>query len=75
MHDRNGNPLEVGDKVLIPATILTCYYSDTENKYCNITVQLDVKMGLDDPNAYFMTTTLNAGQVDKVVYEPAPVND
>jgi hypothetical protein len=63
MHDRNGNPLHVGDKIMIPATILSCNGGD--QKYCNISVQLDVKMGLDDEKAYFMTMSLNAGQVEK----------
>ena len=67
MHDRNGNPVAVGDKVMVPATIISCSTPIPLNKYCNITVQFDVKMGLDDPNAYFMTTTLNAGQVEKVL--------
>ena len=71
MHDRNGNPLAVGDKIMIPATILTTSPSTEVNKYCNIWVQLDVKMGIDDPNAYFMTSSLNAGQVEKVLIEPA----
>ena len=64
MHDRNGNPLKVGDKVAIPATITST--SVGEQKFCNIGVALDVKMGLDDPSAYVMTLSLNAGQVDLI---------
>lgn len=66
MHDRNGKPLAVGDKVMIPATITSCSPSDEVNKYCNIGVALDVKMGLDDEKAYVMNVSLNAGQVEKV---------
>lgn len=65
MHDRNGVPLKVGDQVMIPAMIVSCTTSDTINKYCNISVALDVKMGLDDENAYTMSLSLNAGQVEK----------
>lgn len=67
MHDRNFNPLKVGDKVMIPAVITTCSPSDTVNKYCNISVALDVKMGLDDEKAYVMSLSLNARQVEKVL--------
>lgn len=63
MHDRNGHPIAVGDTVMIPATITSTSYSPG-NKYCNIGVQLDVKMGLDDEKAYYMTMSLNAGQVE-----------
>lgn len=66
MHDRYGIPIEVGDQVMIPATIVGIQESHTVNKYCNIQVQLDVKMGLDEEKAYYMTMALNAGQVEKV---------
>lgn len=66
MHDRNGELLTMGDKVFIPVTITsTSLPSDTVNKYCNVIVQLDVKMGLDDEKAYFMSMSLNAAQVEK----------
>ena len=66
MHDRNGELLTMGDKVFIPAHITsTSMPSDTVNKYCNVTVQLDVKMGLDDEKAYSMTMSPNAAQVEK----------
>ena len=67
MHDRKGNTLQAGDKVMIPATIITCSPSTEVNKYCNISVTLDEKMGLDDEKAYVMSMSLNAGQVEKVV--------
>jgi len=69
MHDRNGNPLKVGDRVNIPAVITSCSPSDVVNKYCNIGVALEVKMGLDDEKAYIMTMSLNAGQVEKSQFD------
>lgn len=66
MHDRHGNPIGVGDQVVIPGKIISASPSDTVNKYCNIVVELDVKMGLDDEKAYKMTVSLNAGQVEVV---------
>ena len=65
MHDRYGNPLKVGDRVNIPAIITSCSPSYAVNKYCNIGVALEVKMGLDDEKAYIMSISLNAGQVEK----------
>jgi hypothetical protein len=39
MHDANGTPLNVGDKVLIPATITSLRPSD---EYCNVAVETDL---------------------------------
>jgi hypothetical protein len=69
MHDRNGHPLNVGDRVNIPAIITSCFPSDVVNKYCNIGVALEVKMGLDDEKAYIMTMSLNAAQVEKSQFD------
>ncbi len=69
MHDHNGTPLKVGDKVFIPATITNCT-GDPTGKYCNVNVETDYLMGQDDPGAYKTTITLNAGQV--VLVEAAP---
>ena len=66
MHDMNGNPLAVGDNVNIPCTVTDCNGSP-DGKYCNVTVAADVKMGLDDKDAYTMAFTLNAKQVAKVM--------
>lgn len=37
MHDRNGTPLHVGDKVMLPAEILEV---QAHADYCNATVRL-----------------------------------
>lgn len=58
MHDRNGKPLAVGDKVLIPGVVATV---GTPGKHCNLTVATDVPM---DDRPY--SITLNAGQCEKV---------
>lgn len=64
MHDRNGNPLNIGDKVNVPCTI-TQLNPDVEgqppNLHCNITLKCDVDMA---GNPY--TLTLNAGQTELV---------
>ena len=64
MHDRNGKPLAVGDKIIISGTVVTCYESTEENEYCNVTIGTDVPMA---GNPYSLT--LNAKQTEKV--EPA----
>ncbi len=61
MHDRNGNPLKVGDKVNVPCVITACQVSDAENEYCNVTLQTEVPMA---GNAY--TISLNAKQTELV---------
>lgn len=37
MHDRNGTPLRVGDKVMLPGTVTSC---QVNVDYCNVTVDL-----------------------------------
>lgn len=59
MHDRNGKPLAVGDKVIITGTVKARYSSD--NEYCNVTIETEVPMA---GNAY--SITLNAKQTEKV---------
>lgn len=63
MHDRNGNPLKVGDKVNVPCIITACQSGDTE--YCNVTLNTEVPM---DGRPY--TLSLNAKQTELV--ESAP---
>jgi hypothetical protein len=41
MHDANGKPVKVGDKVNIPATITETYATD---EYCSIQVKPDHPM-------------------------------
>lgn len=40
MHDANGTPLKVGDKVMIPCEIT--YLSESTPDYCNVTVQTEL---------------------------------
>lgn len=61
MHDRNGKPLAVGDKVIIAGVIKSAYGGDEPNEYCNVTVETDVPMA---GNPY--SITLNAKQTEKV---------
>ena len=60
MHDRNGQPLNVGDRVLIPGVITR---AQTGTDFCNITVETDEKMF---PGEYKSEISLNAKQVEKV---------
>ena len=61
MHDRNGKPLAVGDKVVIEGTIKECHDPSHEQEYCNVQVLCDVPMA---GNPY--SVTLNAKQTTKV---------
>jgi hypothetical protein len=65
MHDKNGKLITVGDKVMIPATIVSCTGSPDTN-YCNILVETDEFMGKGDPTQYKPQISLNASQVIKV---------
>ena len=59
MHDRNGNPLQVGDKVNVPCIIAACH--DAASEYCNVTLNTEVPM---DGKPY--TLSLNAKQTELV---------
>jgi len=61
MHDRNGNPLKVGDKVNVPCTITATQTGETE--YCNVTLVTDVPMGTRTVGD---TISLNAKQAELV---------
>lgn len=61
MHDRNGKPLAVGDRVMIPGVITETFPGST---HCNVTVKLDEK--IDSAATYDSSCTGNAGQVEKV---------
>lgn len=58
-HDRDGKLLEVGDKVIIHATVDTVQPSDS---HCNLTVKTDE---LFYPGDYKSTIVLNTKQVVK----------
>lgn len=67
MHDRNGKPLAVGDKVNIPCTVVEC--GDGNSQYCNLSVVTDVPMADRTEGDRY---TLNAHQVEKVEACPTP---
>lgn len=64
MHDRNGTPLKVGDKVMIPGVVADC---QARADYCNVSVTLLPMRGSDGNSGYW---TGNTGQV--VLVERAP---
>lgn len=61
MHDRNGNPLKVGDKVNVPCTIVSL--GNPAEDYCNINLVTDVPMGTRTVGD---SITLNAKQTELV---------
>lgn len=60
MHDKYGHPLQLGDDVLIHATVSECHTGTEE--YCNITVKAVEPMF---PGEDHTTINLNAKQVMK----------
>jgi hypothetical protein len=64
MHDRNGRPLAVGDKVNVPCTIKEC--GDAGTEYCNLTVVTDIPMAERTVGDVII---LNAHMVEKVTTE------
>lgn len=61
-HDANGNELNVGDRVVIPATIT--HISEGDTGYCNCGVELAYSMPPDMTKTAF--SALNTQQVEKV---------
>lgn len=62
MHDKNGKPIKVGDKVIIEGEIASTTASE---EYCNVTV----KIGGDAEHGPFNVTgsvSLNAKQVELI---------
>ncbi len=68
MHDMNGKPLAVGDRVTIPGVIQETS-GDASTAFCNVTVKPDVPMGKGTPQEHPGLISLSAGQTAKV--EPA----
>lgn len=56
-HDKNGNLLQNGDRVLVPCTVNQVH---TGEEYCNVTLLTDEPMYPGDSKT---TITLNAKQV------------
>lgn len=60
-HDAKGNPLAVGDRVMIPAVVLAIHEG---TEYCNLNVEFEYPMPpYTDKTNY---STLNTAQVVKV---------
>ena len=57
MHDRNGNPVKVGDRVNVPCIITST--QDPQSAYCNVTLATEEPM-----NGSPYTLSLNARQVE-----------
>lgn len=68
MHDRHGNPLALGDSVVIRGTISSMQAPD--NEHCNLTVLVDVPMA---GSPYYVT--LNAKQTEFVNYDPGLLSE
>ena len=65
MHDRNGNPLNVGDQVTLLAEIVSL--NGTEN-YCNVSIK---SVYPRRPDGLFETiSSINTGVLDKVGSTP-----
>lgn len=65
MHDRNGTPLKIGDKVMLPGEITSVM---AHADYCNATVKLLPMRGAGDRLEYW---TGNTGQVVLIESGPA----
>ena len=70
MHDRYGNPLKVGDVVVLRGKITSASTGDqSKQTYCNIIVEADVAMNRDLETGATISPyilSLNAGQVELV---------
>lgn len=64
MHDSRGAPLKVGDRVLIEAEITSV--QDSDNGYCNVTVQTKTPAQKDPPPMAGSCLTLNTRMLSKV---------
>lgn len=63
MHDVNGHPLKVGDKVLIPAEVVELHSGGMED-YCNVKVITTLGRRPDGHKESF--SAINTGQLVKV---------
>lgn len=63
-HDRNGELLKGGDKVVLPGTIISVLAGED---YCNVTLETDIPCL---PGTCKGSYYLNAGQVEKVGSAP-----
>lgn len=63
MHDRNGNPLKVGDRVALVATIEE---TSTSEDYCNVKVKVTEEGQDHGPRNVTSTIWVNAKQTELI---------
>jgi hypothetical protein len=63
MHDANGTPLKVGDKVIIPAVVSELLTN--REHYCNVSIEMTLGRRPDGQKERF-GAMMNAGQLVKV---------
>jgi hypothetical protein len=59
-HDKNGNTLQPGDRVIVKATVMRV---DPAEEYCNVSLETEEPMY---PGDYKSPIILNARQVEKL---------
>lgn len=63
MHDRNGNPVKVGDRVLVQGEITSAGATD---EYCNVTIKITEKDQEHGPFNVTGTLVVNARQTELI---------
>lgn len=63
MHDRNGNPVKVGDRVLVQGEITSTSATD---EYCNVTIKITEKDQEHGPFNVTGTLVVNARQTELI---------
>lgn len=71
MHDRNGKPIKVGDRVQLQGEITSTSASD---EFCNVTVKITEKGQDHGPFNVQGTVVLNARQTELIEESPAAVH-
>lgn len=63
MHDRNGNPVKVGDRVQIQGEITS---TSAVDEYCNVTIRVTEKGQEHGPHNVQGTVVVNAKQTELI---------
>lgn len=69
MHDANGTPLKVGDKVIIPGVITNLCAGNPD--YCNVDVETTLGRRPDGNKEHF--SAINTAQIVKVASAEKPI--
>jgi hypothetical protein len=69
-HDVKGNPLKIGDEVLIKATV---EHLDPGPHYCNVTVRTHHPMPPNDTPYCFSLNTVQVEKIEPAGAEPPPI--